>query len=100
MSELEDYISEIYALEQRIERLSIAAGVDLSRPDHVRAVIQETHVHVGYGDNHTFHLLREMLVMREYIEAHCDNEFGCGECRRIVKEANARLRKNGLKPHA
>ncbi|NNF60515.1 MAG: hypothetical protein HKN06_04200 [Gammaproteobacteria bacterium] len=96
MSELEDYDAEFYALEKRIGRLAIATGVDLTRPDQVLALRKENYALLGYGDKHTYHLLHELFLLRDYLQAHCISEHGAQECRRLLEHADARLRKRGF----
>lgn len=96
MSELENYDAEFYELEKRIGRMEIATGVDLTQPDQELAIRQENYALFGYGDKHAYHLLRELLMLRDYLKQHCTGELGADECRRLIEDADARLRKRGF----
>ena len=96
MSELEHYDDELFALEERINRLALAGGVDLNENAQITAIIKGQFAFFSNSDEHVYHLLRELLLLRDYITIHCADERGLKECREILEHVDSRLRRNGF----
>ena len=96
MSELEDYDEEIFAVEERIGRLAIACRIDLTDSAQLAAVRNGNH-NGSDQDEHGVHLLRHLLVLKDYITLHCVQDRGAEECRHIMEEIDNRLRQHGFR---
>ena len=51
MSDLEHYDRELYELDQRIRRLALACGVDLTQKETIVSLIKENYDVCKHGDN-------------------------------------------------
>lgn len=103
MSELEHFDREIYALDERIARLSLICGVDLSRTETVAGLIKghfETCAHANYVSAHHRDELRALLMMKYKIESSCIDTLGVEDCVRLVSEQSDRLRRSGFPPES
>ena len=99
MSELEHYDREIYELDERIGRLALICGADLSLSTVVAALIK------GHFDNcaHKNDLskakleeIRGLLMLKYKIEASCVDDLGVEHFDQIVAEQDMRLRNRGF----
>lgn len=96
MSELEHYDREIYAIEERLGRLAIACGIDLSNSTHVDAVREGNFAFCPNGDETSHRMLRELVLLRDYVTVQCASERGLAECREIIEDVYSRLRQHGF----
>lgn len=99
MSELEHYDREIYELDQRIGRLALACGADLSRHEVVVGLIKgdfESCAHTDALSKLRLAELRALLMLKYKIEASCLDAIGVADCSRLVSEQDARLRRRGF----
>lgn len=97
MSQLEHYDDELYAIEERIERLAIACKIDLGDRAQLSALTTGVHARITASDTDTVYLLRELLLLRDYVTLNCVGERGIEECRSIVKQIDLRLRQHHLR---
>lgn len=103
MSGLEHYDREIYELDERIGRLALLCGADLSRPDVVVALIKGR-FEVCTRDEAVSKArrveLRALLMLKYKIEADCVDALGAAHCARLIAEQDARLRLRGFPPRS
>lgn len=102
MTGLQHYDSEIHALDQRIGRLALVCGVNLSDRMVVVAIIKGDFSHCSHRDKvaqEHREELRALLMMKYRIEAGCIHAMGAKECSRLVAEQDERLRRAGFPPH-
>jgi hypothetical protein len=97
MSELEHYDEELYALDERINRLALACGADLTSADAIVSLIKGDFSACRRSSSPKRRELRGLLMLKYHIEEHCVAELGAGECRRIIDAEQARLRARGFK---
>lgn len=103
MSGLQNYDSEIHALEQRIGRLALLCGADLSHPEVVIGLIKGNFsgclrrdtVAPQHRDE-----LRALLMMKYKIEVSCIDAIGAAECAQLIAEQDERLRRRGFPPQS
>jgi hypothetical protein len=99
MSELEHYDREIYELDERIGRLALICGADLSRSEVVEALIKgrfEVCTHSGDLSKVRLEELRGLLMLKYKIEASCADSLSVAQFDRLITEQDARLRKRGF----
>ena len=100
MSGLEHHDRELREVDERIARLSLLVGADLSRHDVVIEILagrfaapERSHLHTNPVQE-----LRALLVMKYRIEVSWIDEDGLEECARRLAELEGRLRERGLPP--
>jgi len=99
VSELDHYDREIYELDQRIGRLALACGADLSRHEVVVGLIKghfEGCTHADAFTKSRLAELRALLMLKYKIEASCLDAMGVADCSRLISEQDARLRQRGF----
>jgi hypothetical protein len=97
MSEFERYDEELYALDQRINRLALACGADLTAGDTIVSLIKGDFSACRRDYAPKRNELRALLMLKYHIEEHCVAELGAGECRRIIEAEGQRLRSRGFR---
>lgn len=103
MSELEHYDREIYELDERIGRLALACGADLSKREVVIGLIKgqfEGCTHTGALSKARQAELRALLMLKYKIEASCVDAMGVADCARVIAEQDGRLRQRGFPPES
>jgi hypothetical protein len=103
MSELGHFDSEIYALDERIGRLALVCGADLSREDVVVGLIKGRFDVCAHRDSIPAAAraeLRHLLMMKYRIELSCIDSIGAGECARLIRDQDERLRRRGFPPQS
>ncbi len=101
MTGLEHYDEELYALEQRLGRLALACGADLSREDVVIALIKgrwDLCPRAAHVPERTREELRALLMLKYRVEASCVDSLGAEDCRRLIAEHDEKLRGCGFGP--
>ena len=99
MSDLEHFDTEIHALDQRIARLALACGADLSKPETVLDLIKgnfETCMRADAVAARHRDELRSLLMMRYHIEISCIDAIGVEDCARLIVEQDEQLRRSGF----
>ena len=108
MSELGHYDREIYEIDERVGRLALLCGADLSQPEVVIQLIRgqfEVCTRLEALSPLRREELRGLLMLRYKIEASCVDSLGAAECARLVAEQDALLRQrrfpreSQVKPH-
>lgn len=103
MSGLHSYDTEIHALEQRIGRLALLCGADLSRPEIIIGLIKGNFSacsHQGAATHEHQKELRALLMMKYQIESSCIDAIGTEQCAQLIAEQDERLRRNGFPPQS
>ena len=102
MSQLGHYDDELYALDERIGRLAIACGIDISDDRVIVALIQGHFVlfrHREQPERTSWHeQLRELLMLKYRVESNCLEYLGAEACRELLTAEHERLRRHGLTP--
>ena len=96
MSDRAHFDRELYSLDQRIRRLGIACGADLRSSAVIVALIQRHYQVCRNADMLKREELRGLLMLKYRIEAHCIDELGAQQCRAIIADVDARLRRRGI----
>jgi len=99
MSDLEHYDRELYEIDERLGRLALLCGADLSRPEIVVGLIKgqfQVCTRPDALDLARREELRALLMLKFKIAAECAETFGSEECARIIDEQDARLRQRGF----
>ena len=99
MSELEHFDREIYELDERIGRLALICGADLSQPEVVGALIKgqfEVCKHRTSLSKTGLEELRGLLMLKYKIEASCVDSLGVADFARVVAEQDAQLSRRGF----
>ncbi len=103
MSELGHFDREIYELDERIGRLALLCGADLSRPEVVLRLIKGQFEDCSRPEALTplrREELRGLLLLKYKIEASCLEAVGPVECARIIAEQEALLRQRSFPPQS
>ncbi|MFT3930363.1 MAG: hypothetical protein QM709_08720 [Spongiibacteraceae bacterium] len=103
MSGLHNYDSEIHALDERIGRLAILCGVDISRAENVMGLIKSNFAVCMNRDAAALEHqkeLRALLVMKYHIEVSCINSIGAAECAKLISQQDEQLRRSGFPPQS
>ena len=103
MSDLEHFGREIRELDERIGRLALICGADISRSAVVAALIKgQFDICVDKNDLSKAKLieLRGLLMLKYKVEADCVDVLGVEHCERLVAEQDIRLRNRGFPPEA
>ena len=103
MSELGHYDREIYEMDERIGRLALLCGADLSRPEVVIRLIKGQFEDCSRRDalnTRRLEEIRGLLLLKYKIEAACADSLGGAECARIVAEQDALLRQRRFPPES
>ncbi len=103
MSELGHFDREIYELDERIGRLALLCGADLSRPEVVLRLVKGQ-----FGDCTRPEALtplrreelRGLLLLKYKLEASCADAIGSDECARLIAEQDAMLRERMFPPQS
>jgi len=98
MNGLEHFDEELYQLDERIGRLALACGVDLTQKDMVVSLIKGNYGVCEYGDSPKRQELRGLLMLKYHIEERCIATLGPEECAQLIDEEEARLRQRGRHP--
>jgi len=100
MSALEHHDREMREVDERIARLSLLIGADLSRHDVIGDILAGRFAAPGGSKSHTNPVqeLRALLVMKYRIELSWIDEDGLEECARRLAELEGKLRDRGLPP--
>ncbi|MBI4697116.1 MAG: hypothetical protein HY749_24185 [Gammaproteobacteria bacterium] len=102
VSQLGHYDDELYALDQRIGRLAIACGIDISDDRVIVALIQSHYVlfhHQEQPERTSWHAqLRELLMLKYRVKSNCLEYLGAEACRTLLAAEHERLRRHGLTP--
>lgn len=99
MSDVGHYDREIYAIDERIGRLALLCGADLSRPEIVIGLIKgqfEVCTRRDALSNQRREELRGLLMLKYKIEASCLDSLGAADCVRVIAEQDALLRQRGF----
>ena len=103
VSDLQHFEMEIHALDERIGRLALLCGADISRPESVLRLIKRQFETCTHGDavgmQHRDEL-RSLLIMKYQIEVSCIDAMGVQDCARLIVEQNERLRRSGFPPES
>ncbi len=103
VSELGHFDREIYELDQRVGRLALLCGADLSRPEVVLRLIKgqfedctrpEALNALGREE------LRGLLLLKYKVEANCADTIGEEQCARLIAEQDAMLRERMFPPQS
>ncbi len=103
MSGLHNYDGEIHALEERIGRLALLCGADLSHPEIVIGLIKgnfDVCSHREAVAPEHLNELRALLMMKYQIEVNCIDTIGAAECAQLIAEQDERLRRSGFPPRS
>jgi len=96
MSDLEHFDKELFELDQRIRRLALACGVDLTQKETIVSLIKGNYDVCKHGDNPKRQELRGLPILKYHIEEHCIASLGADQCARLIDEEEARLQQRGL----
>ena len=96
MSGLEHYDREIYALDERINRLAISCGIDIKQKDIIVSLIKGNYSVCTRGNNPKREELRGLLMIKYDIQKHCIDSLGVNKCSQIIDEVDEKLRKRGF----
>lgn len=103
MSESQHYDSQIHALDERIGRLALLCGADLSRPEVVVGLIKGNFSVCSHRDDvaqQHREEIRALLMMKYRIEVSCINAIGATDCAKLISEQDERLRRGGFPPQS
>jgi hypothetical protein len=103
MSELEHYDREISELDERVGRLALICGADISRSAVVAALIKgqfDVCAHKNDLSKSKLMELRGLLMLKYKVEAECVDELGVEHFDHLVAEQDIRLRNRGFPPEA
>jgi hypothetical protein len=100
MSGFENFGDELLALEERLERLALACGVDLHVRSVVVSLIRGDFAVCGRGSFPKRDELRALLMLKYRVESTCIDELGAHDCMRIVEQVDADLARRGFPKHA
>lgn len=103
MSGIHNYDIEIHALEERIGRLALLCGADLSRPEIIIELIKGNFSVCSHQEavaNEHKKELRALLMMKYKIEVNCIDSIGTAQCAQLILEQNERLRRSGFPPQS
>ena len=100
MSGFENFGEELRALEERLERLALACGVDLHNRAVVTSLIRGDFAVCERGSFPKRDELRALLMLKYRIESRCIDDLGAGDCMRIVEQVDADLARRGFPKHA
>lgn len=103
MTGIEHYDNQIHALDERIGRLALLCGADISCSEVVVGLIK--------GDFNACSLrnsvpqehreeLRALLMLKYRIEVSCIDSIGAAECAQLIAEQDERLRRRGFPPQS
>ena len=101
MSELENFDREIFELDQRIGRLALICGADISRSAIVAALIKGQFEVCAHKDNLSkakLAELRGLLMLKYKVEAECVDELGLEHFDHLVALQDIRLSNRGFPP--
>lgn len=99
MSGLHNYDSEIHALDERIGRLALLCGADISRPEAVVGLIKGNFGVCSRQEASALDHqkeLRALLMMKYRIEVGCIDSIGAADCAKLIAEQDERLRRSGF----
>ena len=99
MSELEHFDREIYELDERIGRLALICGADISRSAVVAALIKgqfDICAHKSGLSRAKLEEIRGLLMLKYKIEASCVDDLGVERFDHLIAEQDIRLRKRGF----
>lgn len=100
MSDLGRYDEEIHGVDERIGRLAIALGVDVSQ-DTVLVSFIRNHLDAFCGNEPgrraLCEQLRALIMLKYRIEEGCMDYLGDGPCRALLDAERERLRRQGFK---
>lgn len=96
MSGLEKYGDELYALDERINRLAISCSIDIHDNAMIVSLIKGDYSVCKRGDNPKRKELRGLLMLKYNIEEHCINDLGVNECSDIIEKVNRKIQQHGL----
>jgi hypothetical protein len=88
---------ELLALDERIRRLALSCGVDLSAPDRIAALIKGDYSVCARARTPKHEELRGLLMLKYHIEESCIAQLGIGDCKRIVEAEEAELKRRGFR---
>jgi len=103
MSELEHYDREIYELDERIGRLALICGADLSRSAVVIGLIKgqfDVCAHKNELSKAKLVELRGLLMLKYKVEAECIDDFGVEHFDHLLAEQDIRLSNRGFPPES
>ena len=103
MSELEHFGREIYELDERIGRLALMCGADISRSAVVAALIKgqfDICEHKNELSRAKLDEIRGLLMLKYKIEASCVDDLGVAHCEQLIAEQDIRLSNRGFPPEA
>jgi len=100
MTGLQHHDREMREVDERIARLSLLIGADLSRHDVVIEILAGRYSAPEGSKSHTNPVqeLRALLIMKYRIEVSWIDEDGLEECARRLAELEGKLRERGLPP--
>ncbi len=103
MSNLGHYDREIYEIDERIGRLALLCGADLSQPEVVIGLIKGQ-FELCTRPEGLSELRREelqgLLMLKYKIEASCVDSLGSAECARLVAKQDSLLRQRSFPPES
>ncbi|HEX2493752.1 MAG TPA: hypothetical protein VHK24_08245 [Steroidobacter sp.] len=103
MSKLQHFEDNIHALDERIGRLALICGADLTKSETVVYLIKGHFETCTRGDaisaQHRDEL-RALLMMKYKIEMSCIDAIGAEDCARLIFEQDERLRRSGFPPES
>lgn len=103
MSELEHFDREVFELDQRIGRLSMICGADISSSTVVAALIKGQFDVCAHKENLSkakLMELRGLLMLKYKVEAECVDELGIEHFDHLVAEQDIRLKNQGFPPES
>jgi len=101
MSELEHYDREIYELDERIGRLALICGADLSRSSVLVGLVKgqfDVCTHQKDLSKPKLMELRGLLMIKHKVEEECINDFGLEYFNRLLADQDLRLSNRGFSP--
>ena len=101
MSELDHFGREIRELDERIGRLALICGADISRSAVVAALIKgqfDICVHKNDLSKAKLMELRGLLMLKYKVETDCVDILGAEHFDHLVAEQDIRLRNRGFPP--
>lgn len=96
MTGLEKYDKELYALDERINRLAISCGLDINDNAIIVSLIKGDYSVCKQGNNPKRQELRGLLMLKYNIEEHCINDLGVNECSEIIEKVNLKMQQHGF----
>ena len=101
MSELDHFDREIFELDERIGRLALICGADISRSAVVAALIKgqfDVCAHKNNLSRAKLEEIRGLLMLKYKVEASCVDDLGVQHFDRLVAEQDIRLSIRGFPP--